>query len=307
MQVKMYNVVLIADDNYASYAAVTLQSLFETNKTLYFHIYLISCGFSQINTQKIIKVCRKVNAEFDLITVNASELDDFENIGEWSKFTFLKLFIPSKLPLILDKVLYLDVDLLVVDRLQECFDLDLTGYAIAGVEDCPSCISHKERCHIPQESPYINSGFMLINLEEWRKADSQHLFLKFINENKDRMKINDQDVINSVFANKIYSLHLRYNVTNHCYGLHYNVIAKHLQQWREARRHPAIIHFTNWNKPWLFETCHEYKSLYKKYLSYISSGEVVPENERRDYLLKVKNSIKYIFVKFVDMFRLYGK
>ena len=59
MQVKMYNVVLIADDNYASYAAVTLQSLFETNKTLYFHIYLISCGFSQINTQKIIKVCEK--------------------------------------------------------------------------------------------------------------------------------------------------------------------------------------------------------------------------------------------------------
>lgn len=124
--------------------------------------------------------------------------------------------------------------MLIVDNITNLFNININNYALAAVEDTPDCIKHKKRCNIPENSPYINSGVMILNLEMWRQAAENDLFWSFIKENSKKFAINDQDVINYVFQNKIKTIPLRFNVTNHCFGFKPNVLPYHKNNLRKS-------------------------------------------------------------------------
>lgn len=294
-------VAIVCDDNYAPYSSCLLISLFENNPTLTFDVFLLTCKFTDENKNIIDKICRNYGSNVSFIEIDESKLNLYEGIGDWSKYTFMKLMIPSVLPNYLERVLYLDIDMLVVSSINFLLSVDITGFAVAGVEDCPDCIKHKKKCGIQNEFPYINSGVMVINLPMWRNAIENDSFGKFINLHKGLFKINDQDVINTVFQGKIKSLHLKYNLTNHCYGLHYNVLDSQKNEWKEARKNPVIIHFTNWNKPWKYESVHEFR---KQYLSTLAKTPYRLVFKDKNRIRKVKNQIKYLFVSIIDKIRL---
>ena len=267
MNKKHFNIVFVADDAYAPYTAVTLQSLFNFHPQWQFDIWLLSCNFSLENKLKYENYCLKNNSRFHLLLVDAYELTPYDGIGFWSKYTFLKLLIADKLPLTIDYVLYLDGDVLITNNLEELFQTPIHNYALAAVEDL-SFVKAKniEQFGMDTSAISINSGVMLINLEKWRQASCLDLFVKFVNKWRNKFSLCDQDVINNVFANKIKSLSLKYNLTHFCFGLHVKkfLTISHLAQWRNARQNPAIIHFTNNTKPWIWETTHYYKSQYLK-------------------------------------------
>lgn len=296
-----HQIVLVTDDNYAPYSACLLLSLFESNRNLTFSVYMITCSLSVSNQHILSEICESHGSELIIKSINENELDKYDKIGEWSKYTFMKLMIPDLIPATLKTILYLDVDMLVVGSIEGLLKEDIDDYALAGVEDCSDCIFHKSRCGIPENSPYINSGVMLVNLEKWKEAKNDNLFNRFVDSNRSQFSINDQDVINAVFQNRIKTLHLKYNLTNHCYGFHYSIMPGQKKQWKEARKSPIIVHFTNWNKPWKYECVHEYKKIYLKTLSktpYMVTYDSCSERQ------KILNLIKHTIVSLIDVFRL---
>lgn len=300
----MYNTIaIISDDNYAPYSSCLLISLFEKNPRQKFDIFIITCKFTEYNKNIISEICRKYGSTVSFIEIDEQQLNIYDGIGDWSKYTFMKLMIPSILPNNVERVLYLDVDMLIVSSIELLLTVNLDGYAIAGVEDCPDCINHKKRCEIQYDSPYINSGVMVMNLPIWRNAIKLNLFETFINTYKNKFKINDQDVINTVFQGQIKTLHLKYNLTNHCYGFHYRVLKSQKNEWKEARKYPVIIHFTNWNKPWKYESVHEYKKQYLKTL-YKTPYILTYNDDECKWERKTKNRIKHFIVSIIDKIRL---
>ena len=178
------------------------------------------------------------------------------------------------------------------------FNININDYALAAVEDTPDCIQHKKRCNIPENSPYINSGVMILNLEMWRQAAENDLFWSFIKENSKKFAINDQDVINYVFQNKIKTIPLRFNVTNHCFGFKPNVLPYHKKQLKEVYQHPAIIHFTNWNKPWIKGNCHLYKKKWQETEKKICNIYSISPTQRHTTLKhRLVNVSKYVLWK----------
>lgn len=290
------SVVFVADNNYVLQFLVTLSSLVHhvNNKDL--NVYLITCGLSKANEAYIKKWSSVNSIEVHLCHVDVHELDwliPYENA--WSRFMFLKLYIPYVIPNEVRRILYLDVDILVTSSIAKLFELDIYDYALAAVEDTPDCIMHKKRCGIPKESPYINSGVMVINMDKWRTAANANLFWTYIRNNTEKGGVNDQDVINTVFQNQICLLPLRYNVTNHCFGFHPNLLPVHLQQLEDAYYAPIIIHFTNWNKPWIGGTCHKFKSKWLEEMKRVKeeTSIAMPQTKRLGIAQMIKISAKY--------------
>lgn len=298
MKTEQKSIVFVADNNYILQFLVTLQSLLDNNNEN-FTIFLITCELSEENKQHLTKWENNNFTKINLLQIDSSELDWLKCMERtWSRFMFLKLYIPYLVPKDIKKIIYLDVDMLIVDNITNLFNININNYALAAVEDTPDCIKHKKRCNIPEKSPYINSGVMILNLEMWRQAAENDLFWSFIKENSKKFAINDQDVINYVFQNKIKTIPLRFNVTNHCFGFKPNVLPYHKKQLKEVYQHPAIIHFTNWNKPWIKGNYHLYKKKWQETEKKICNIYSISPIQRHTTLKhRLVNVSKYILWK----------
>ena len=104
----------------------------------------------------------------------------------------------------LDRVLQLDVDTVVVDNIDELWDIDLTGKYFAAVEECRSTYK-------PFGKKYYNIGVTMFNLDEIKKDHVDDKMIKFLNH-KTTPYI-DQDACNKFLIRKSINLPLRFNET----------------------------------------------------------------------------------------------
>ncbi len=108
------------------------------------------------------------------------------------------------------RILYLDVDALVIDNIQDLWNLDMENYYVAGAIDSgmmkDGLIYMK---FIESNVPYINSGVLLMNLDLIRKDHIDDKWLSMINS--ERLMYPDQDVINALCKDHIYIISEEYN------------------------------------------------------------------------------------------------
>lgn len=98
--------------------------------------------------------------------------------GRITRATFYRLFLADLLPDTIEKVLYLDGDIVVRQSLCDLWNVDLTGYAIAAIPDAAGInnIEWYARLGYPPDLGYFNAGVLLINLEYWRQNQVTSLF-----------------------------------------------------------------------------------------------------------------------------------
>lgn len=123
--------------------------------------------------------------------INLNKLERYIREGSpnynslFTYMTLMRLCFSKWLPY--DKVLQLDVDTLVVDNIEDLWDLDMTDMAIAAVPDVINPLP--DTCET-----YINAGVMLVNLEYLRKTEIDEAMINEINTVKHLWP--DQDVVN---------------------------------------------------------------------------------------------------------------
>ena len=75
------------------------------------------------------------------------------------------------------------------------------------------------RLDMDEESPYINSGVMLMNLKRLREEQNYNDVFEFIEKRKSLLILPDQDIISSLYGSKILALDtFRYNMTENLFG-----------------------------------------------------------------------------------------
>ncbi len=117
------------------------------------------------------------------------------------------------LPQEIDRCLYLDIDMLVLQPLEELFALDLGENIAAVVLDCSNPYQEKRLKArdstqadfvFPFRKEYFNSGFMLINLKKWRESQVESRALEFMRTFITR--VGDQDILNAVIGKETLKL-----------------------------------------------------------------------------------------------------
>jgi lipopolysaccharide biosynthesis glycosyltransferase len=256
------------NDFYLMPYGVLLVSLFETNKMNKFHIHVFSSELSETSIKTLKGITDKYNANFTYYPMDSALLANLAESDRISNVTYSWNVMPELVNPDVNKLLYLDGDMIVLDNIKPLWETDLNGYIIAAVDDI-AAIKFKEfdRLKIPEEFGYFNTGTILINRKEWVKNDLSRKVLSYARENAEILKFLDQDAGNYVLHNKRKILHPMWNQQVGVYFLKKNFVnSKYSNEvLKEAIAKPVIVHFNGMEKPWEYANLHPFKDKFNYY------------------------------------------
>jgi len=252
------DVLICFDDHYAPAASVMLTSLFLNNERVKFNLYAIVNGVAEKRLDAISRLCCKFSRTVSFLDIDKDEYEFFEISEHFSHAAYFRLFAPKMIKA--DKILYLDVDIIVQTDISPLLEMAIKNNIIAGALDRrPSDLS-KERLGLDADEPYLNTGVLLINLELWRTQKITQSLIAYYFKNKSRLMWADQDLLNKVLAGKKVVLDQQWNVL---YG---DLISKNFKLPDFNRNSfQGIFHFNTDEKPWHKWARQPYRALYHKY------------------------------------------
>ena len=278
--------VLASDNNFVQHCVVTIVSIFRNNKKSDICFYILTEGLTDENEAILIKVVSENAGKLFITNVDKDILKDVpmpddKQLSHISIATYYRLFISKLLPKNIDKVIYLDCDIIVRQSLNELWEYNIENSAIAAVYQIVDWnISAIKRLKYPVEYGYFNAGVLLINLAYWREHQIPDLLLSFVHNNKELIVFHDQDVLNGVLYDKCLKLPCKWNMLSNFFqkntlsvsdfneGILINDYKDYKQQILQVINNPAIIHFVFKPKPWNSGCDHPYKKDYFFYLKY---------------------------------------
>jgi lipopolysaccharide biosynthesis glycosyltransferase len=184
------------------------------------------------------------------------------------KATWYRIFLDELLP-DADRILYLDLDLLVIDSLLPLWTTPLDGRVLGAVTNVPPGPDrYKERPELKGD-PYFNAGVLLMDLDLIRREGIREQLYSFAVQNAARLTLRDQDALNVVLHDRRLPLHPRWNCMNSIICFDYATDYFSEAAVSEARRNPAIRHFEgpSYNKPWHLLSDRESKLRYARHRS----------------------------------------
>ena len=138
-----------------------------------------------------------------------------KDIERFSVGAYFRMFLPKIFSDDINKIIYLDADIIVNLDITELWRIELGDKPLAAVpekndifRDLP--VSNIWRKGFMKAEDYFNSGVLLINLEIWR-IEKEIIFgsLKLINENK--FGYAEQDALNYCFSKDYLKLPMKFN------------------------------------------------------------------------------------------------
>ncbi len=262
----MYHIAVNIDSKFVRHLVVMLISLFENNPSSHFIVHIVADKLGREDQDRLRRFIESNGQSVRFYFPPAAMLDGFsiQKFGKRiSMATYYRCMLSSILPVDVERILYLDCDILVLADISSFYNLPFTA------EDACACVkdigfeetSRYERLHYPKTDFYFNAGVMLLNLKWWREYHVDEACMAYYRSYPDRILFNDQDLLNAVLHGHVKYVSECWNVQDGFYRRCSPVTVD-----ISVLRHPGILHFTN-RKPWNYDSTHPLRKLYFKYLS----------------------------------------
>ncbi len=258
------DIVACTDHGFIMPTGVMMQSVCVHNKDSFVNFHIV-CDESITEKDKedlkpVVNKFANKDIFFHIVDSNKfGDLPALDNVYV-TKATYYRLELARLLPESVDKALYLDGDIIVRKSLDDLWNTDISKYALAAVPD--------NNTELDLRSGYFNAGVMLVNLNYWRTHKLNKLFYDYIQNNSEKIKFHDQDVLNYVLKDQKLLLPVKFNLS--C-GWLWKVSGankeEYISQIDDAKNDPVIIHYTTSNKPWNKGCRHPYRHIFLNYKS----------------------------------------
>lgn len=298
------NIVCATDDNFVQHCSIMLTSLLVNNSDV--KIYVLTEGLKPENEKIIREEVEDKDGRVEFCIVDSTIVEKFpmpdgDGLQHISRATYYRLLIADLLPLDVEKVIYLDCDIIVNKSIRELWNIDLSGYALAAAKQIGYGYE-TERLGYPIKYGYFNAGVNMINLSYFRKHNISAKLINYIADNYSKIKYHDQDTLNAVLYDKTLHLMPQWNMTSVIYtyllkrrGDRYNgAIVNDYRQEKEnalkSIRDPYVLHYVSHPKPWNDNCVHPLYHLYYKYArKTIHFANIKPQNEiiRQMFVLRM--------------------
>lgn len=268
------NIILATDKNYAQHATVAIASvLLNTHAPKNIHIFVIDDNIDTDNKEKMLLSVDKLGGRISFIESNEKTLKNVFVSGNLTRAAYLRLDIPNMVPLNVDKIIYIDCDLLVLSDIEQLWETDLRGKPLAATEDFGILSSRVKRAEKiknldwKREYSYFNSGVLLIDVKLWRERNYANKLLTLATTRGFRH--HDQDVLNYLFMNNWAKLDMKWNLIPPVFNMPLcTVLNSDLRKKAiEALKEPAILHYAGGYKPWEYESVKGFNDKYYEFLS----------------------------------------
>lgn len=263
------------NDGYVPQVAASALSLIDHNPGKHtFHVF--SFGISEENVEKLHHMIVEKGCDFQVY-----EVGDIERRLEFEVDTLgfhisvlARLFVGRILPETVERVLYLDGDTIVLEPLDELWNMELNLPLAMSIEPVTHR-RHLKELGMPEDAFYCNSGVILFNLKLWREKQCEKRVLEYYRERSKELIAPDQDALNGALTGEIAALEPRYNFCTNFINYPYATLKKLMrpadyipeETFEKSKRAPAIIHYLGEERPWREGNKHPYRDEFRKYLS----------------------------------------
>jgi lipopolysaccharide biosynthesis glycosyltransferase len=245
------HVAVTCDDNYAMPLAAMLASLAATldpRRPLVIHA--LGHALQAPVWARLAKSLPEGRARWNRIDVDTSGLRA-EGFGtraydHISPVCYFRLLLPELLPNDVEKVLYLDCDLIIRDDLSLLWETDVSATAFAAAPELSTPavkarLADDVRFHrelgLTRDRVRFNSGVLLMNLVQWRQSQLALRTFTYLRVLGEDVLWYEQEALNVVARNEYRELDPRWNVPS--------LWAAH---WPHDRI--SIVHYLTAKKPW---------------------------------------------------------
>lgn len=273
------HIVYASDDNFADIMGISIVSLFESNKDMKeIVIYILDSGIKGKNKNGIESVFEKYNrpAPVWILATNINNvlgMDVKQDRGSLSQFA--RLFVSSVLPKDLEKVLYLDCDMIIDKPLDELWNMDMQGKVVAALMDAFAPL-YRKNLGLEKNDIMFNSGVMLIDLKLWKERYIEAKILEFIKKYNGQIPQSDQGALNAILSHETALLNPKFNSITIFYDFTYENMLIYRKppvfyskkEITEAVTNPVIIHFTTSflsRRAWIEGSEHPYTDRWLEY------------------------------------------
>lgn len=220
----------------------------KNNKDISLYIFHTD-NLSEKNLDKIRNLADKFSNEVYNVKSQIDDIGDLPN-KEWPIEAWLRHMALSLLPSDMERILYLDGDIIVNDSIYAFYSMDMKNYCYAAAMDRPingKCGINRDENRLAQlgmhkKNTYVNAGVLLINLSKIRELRyKQEDFWVYARNHMDVLIFPDQDLLNGMFAEKI--LVCDENIYN------FQINTYSFEEAKEYLENARIIHYTSF-RPW---------------------------------------------------------
>jgi len=264
---RIVNLLVTLDSNYLKPLKVMLYSLFINNPDDRFDVYLLHSRIKPHEISDLEQYINQQGHQLVVITVGEDDFQDAPVVKHYTKEMYYRLLAFKYLPADLERILYLDPDILVINSIKKLYDLDLTGWMYAAAYHDRLMVKELNRFRFLEYEleEYFNSGVLLMNLTRQREMIDEEEIYAFVEKNKNRLILPDQDVLNSLYAKHIKKVdEIEFNYDTRFYK-YFRFLSKGKINMDYVMRHTAILHFCGKKKPWQNNYSGEFHALYKHY------------------------------------------
>lgn len=246
------NLLFAINRNYCDLLLSCLHSISLRGGADAYHAYILH---SDLRPEDEDAICAAVEEGITchFIPVPAELFEGFPETKRYPVQIYYRLAAPKLLPEHLDRILYLDVDTVVINSLESLYQIDFEGKLFAACTHTKAFLEkfNQFRLKTEKDVPYVNTGIMMMNLGPLREHLDLRLIRDYALENQRFLVLPDQDILTALYGDRVKIVDtLRYNLSDRVltfYNLEFQGEKIDLD-W--VRENSVIIHYFGKNKPW---------------------------------------------------------
>lgn len=269
MEAFKMNLLFSISDNFTEPLLTTLFSIRNNTKEESYVVYVLQK--EELKDNKLIhKFCQQLQMEYKPIIIGKNIFQNAPASERWPESIYYRLLAHEFLPSDLDKILYLDADVLCINDLSLLYNQNINDYLYAASSHTRLEVTdtiNRLRLGNRELKSYFNSGVLLMNLTLIRQEVKSETIYNFIMENHDFLLMPDQDVLNGLYGDQILPLPDElYNFDSRLPFL-YEIMSQKEISYDWIMDNTVILHFCGKNKPWNESERSKFSVLYKHYYS----------------------------------------
>lgn len=246
------NLLFSVNQSFLPLLGSCLRSVLKNGGAPAYSVYVLHSGLSPA-------ACHTLESEFGrraalhFVPVDERLFEGFPEFKRYPRQIYYRLAAPLLLPPELDRILYLDVDTVVINPLGPLYDAPFEGACFMACTNTRRLLTRVNQLRLGtgEDVPYINSGVLMMDLNALRPVVDMDQIRRYASERYDRLLLPDQDILTALYGDRVKLMDsLLYNLSDRTLRLYNASPGNPKRDLEWVRRHTVIVHYFGRNKPW---------------------------------------------------------
>jgi lipopolysaccharide biosynthesis glycosyltransferase len=246
------HVSFIADENYVMPLAAAGRSVADSRSAANLTIHVVSIGLSDRHQGQLRKSWQGDGVDVVFHEWDPSGFAGWQTGEYFTTSVYARLCLPDIITRS-GRLISLDADMCVVGDLSPLLDVDLGDAAVAAVREPYTPVvswrrglSNWAKEGIRPETPYFNSGLMVIDLDRWREHEVRESAMAYGRRYLATMVGRDEECLNAALRGNWAELGQEWNV-----GPYWRLLHRRTGEFEDILRRRRVVHYQGIEKPWL--------------------------------------------------------